>query len=127
MNAPSWRTPAVVLYCGALVLCISLGIRHAFGLFLTPMSAELGWGRETFALTIAVQNLVWGLTQPIAGRIADRFGAGWVVCGGAVLYALGLYFMSQSTTERKSAAWLWASPCRWGHWVNLFCCREATP
>jgi predicted MFS family arabinose efflux permease len=99
MNAPSWRTPAVVLYCGALVLCISLGIRHAFGLFLTPMSAELGWGRETFALTIAVQNLVWGLTQPIAGRIADRFGAGWVVCGGAVLYALGLYLMSQSTTE----------------------------
>jgi len=63
------------------------------------MSAELGWGRETFALTIAVQNLVWGLTQPIAGRIADRFGAGWVVCGGAVLYALGLYLMSQSTTE----------------------------
>ena len=72
----------------ALVLTISLGVRHAFGLFLVPMSSDLGWGRETFALAIALQNLVWGLTQPFAGRLADRHGAGWIVFGGAVLMEL---------------------------------------
>lgn len=99
MRADSWRTPGVVLLSGALVLCVSLGVRHAFGLFLAPMSSELGWGRETFALAIAVQNLVWGLTQPVAGRLADRYGAGRIVLGGAVLYVAGLYMMSLSATE----------------------------
>ena len=63
------------------------------------MSSDLGWGRETFALAIALQNLVWGLTQPFAGRLADRHGAGWIVFGGAVLYVAGLYMMSLSQTE----------------------------
>ncbi len=81
------------------MLCISLGVRHAFGLFLQPMSADLGWGREVFALAIAVQNLVWGLTQPVAGRLADRYGAGLVVLGGALLYIAGLVLMSQATRE----------------------------
>jgi len=98
MQATAWRTPYVVLVCGAIVLSISLGVRHAFGLFLGPMSSDLGWGRETFALAIALQNLVWGLTQPVAGRLADRHGAGWVVVGGAVLYVLGLVMMSQSAS-----------------------------
>ncbi len=80
------------------MLSISLGVRHAFGLFLWPMSSDLGWGRETFALAIAAQNLVWGLTQPIAGRLADRYGAGRVVLGGALLYVAGLCLMSQTTT-----------------------------
>ena len=52
-----------------------MGIRHGFGLFLQPMSTELGWGRETFALALAVQNLTWGATQPFAGMLADRFGS----------------------------------------------------
>ena len=99
MNDRSWRTPAMVLSCGALMLCISLGVRHAFGLFLQPMSADMGWGREVFALAIAVQNLVWGLTQPVAGRLADRYGAGLVVLGGALLYIAGLVLMSQATKE----------------------------
>ena len=99
VQTPSWRTPGIVLLCGALVLTISLGVRHAFGLFLVPMSSDLGWGRETFALAVALQNLVWGLTQPFAGRLADRHGAGWIVFGGAVLYVTGLYMMSLSQTE----------------------------
>lgn len=90
MQTSSWRTPGIVLLCGASVLTISLGVRQAFGLFLVPMSSDLGWGRETFALAIALQNLVWGLTQPFAGRLADRHGAGWIVFGGAVLYVAGL-------------------------------------
>ncbi len=101
MQITSWRTPGIVLLCGALVLSISLGVRHAFGLFLAPMSADLGWGRETFALAIALQNLVWGLAQPVAGRLADRHGAGWVVFVGAVFYICGLYVMSGSQNELR--------------------------
>ena len=70
-----WRTPTVVLVCGGLILTLAMGIRHGFGLFLQPISSDLGWGRETFALAIAVQNLVWGVTQPFAGMVADRFGS----------------------------------------------------
>jgi len=74
----------------SLVLALSLGIRHGFGLFLPPMSAEFGWGREVFAFAIALQNLIWGLTQPFTGALADRFGAKRTVIVGGVLYAIGL-------------------------------------
>ena len=80
-----WRTPTVVLVCGGLVLMLGMGIRHGFGLFLQPMSADLHWGRETFALAMAVQNLVWGATQPFAGMFADRYGTARVVVIGALL------------------------------------------
>lgn len=95
MNPAHLRTPLVVIAAGSLVLCISFGIRHAFGLFLQPMSIDMGWGREVFSLAIAVQNLVWGLSQPFAGRLADRCGSGRVVLGGALLYVIGLALMSQ--------------------------------
>jgi MFS family permease len=91
-----WRTPAVVLAAGALTLAVSLGIRHAFGLFLAPMTRENGWTREVFAFAIALQNLVWGAAQPFAGRLADRLGAGKVILGGAVLYVAGLLLMAAS-------------------------------
>ncbi len=86
----------VVLVCGGTVLSLALGIRHGFGLFLQPMSDAYGWGRETFAFAIALQNLVWGAAQPFSGMIADRFGAGRVVVAGGVLYALGLALMAVS-------------------------------
>src|SRR6186713_1501716 len=99
MKAPqTGRTPAVVLGFGALILALSLGIRHGFGLFMQPISMANGWGREVFALAIAVQNLVWGAAQPFAGRLADRFGAGHILLAGAVLYAAGLLVMAYATS-----------------------------
>ena len=95
-TARGWRTPAVVLGAGALLLAISLGIRHAFGLFLAPMSKDHGWTREVFSFAIALQNLVWGLAQPFAGRLADRLGAARVIVGGAILYVAGLVLMASA-------------------------------
>jgi len=83
-----------IMLGGSLVLTIALGIRHGFGLFLTPMSDEFGWGRETFALAIALQNLIWGLTQPLTGALADRIGAKKVVLAGGLFYAAGLATMA---------------------------------
>ena len=81
MNNP-WRAAGWVLLGASLILALSLGIRHGFGLFLSPMSGEYGWGREVFAFAIALQNLIWGLAQPITGAVADRFGARRVIIGG---------------------------------------------
>ena len=87
-----------VLLCGALVVTLSMGIRHGFGLWLAPITMERGWTRETFAFAMAVQNLAWGLAGPVAGMLADRFGAFRVLAGGALLYALGLVLMALSPT-----------------------------
>jgi predicted MFS family arabinose efflux permease len=91
-----WRSPAVMLAAGAVLLAISMGIRHTFGLFLAPMTRDNGWSREVFALAISFQNLIWGAAQPFAGRIADRFGAGRTVLGGTVLYVAGLLLMAEA-------------------------------
>jgi MFS family permease len=93
-----WRTPGMVILCGGAIVTLSMGIRHAFGLFLQPMSADFGWGREVFSLAIALQNLAWGAAQPFTGFIADRYGAGRVLVAGAVLYVVGLVLMAASTT-----------------------------
>ncbi|MFQ6576340.1 MFS transporter [Pseudomonas sp. UM16] len=91
-----WRTSGWILLGAALILALSLGVRHGFGLFLAPMSADFGWGREVFAFAIALQNLIWGLAQPFAGALADRLGAAKVVMVGGVLYAVGLVLMGMS-------------------------------
>ncbi len=88
----------MVLACAGLVLMLALGIRQSFGLFLRPMSIELGWGRETFSFAIALQNLVWGLAMPFAGAIADRHGAGRVIAAGGLLYSAGLLAMAHATS-----------------------------
>src|ERR1700716_194451 len=98
MTTPSWRTPNTVLICGGLILTLAMGIRHGFGLFLQPMSADLHWGRETFALALAVQNLVWGIATPLAGMLADRFGTHRVAFVCALLYVTGLATMANATT-----------------------------
>ncbi len=87
-----------VLVCGAMVVTLSMGIRHGFGLWLQPITMDRGWTRETFALAIAVQNIVWGLAGPIAGMAADRWGAFRVLIIGSVLYALGLLGMAQASS-----------------------------
>jgi predicted MFS family arabinose efflux permease len=96
-GASAWRTPLVVLAAGGFLLTLSIGIRQSFGLFLQPMSVDLGWGREVFALAIAMQNLLWGATQPFVGAAADRYGAGRVVAAGGACYALGLWLMSSTS------------------------------
>ena len=86
--ATSWSTPAVVIVCGCLIAAVAFGPRSALGFFLTPLSSANHWGRDVFAFALAVQNLLWGMAQPVAGAIADRFGAVRVLCAGAILYAL---------------------------------------
>ncbi len=88
-----WRTPAVVIICGGLIGMLTFGPRSTFGFFMQPMSHDLGWGRDVFALALAVQNLLWGLGQPVAGAIADRYGTLRVLAVGGLLYAAGLLMM----------------------------------
>ena len=99
-NAPGPKplTMSQVLLFGALVVTLSMGIRHGFGLFLQPIIAERGWTRETFAFALAVQNLAWGLGGPFAGVVADQKGAFRVLLIGALLYAAGLTTMATATT-----------------------------
>jgi len=87
-----------VLLCGAIVVTLSMGIRHGFGLWLQPITMERGWTRETFAFALAIQNLAWGAAGPFAGMLADRFGAFRVLAVGALLYAAGLVLMALSTS-----------------------------
>jgi MFS family permease len=94
----TWRTPAVILTCGCLVALISFGPRSTFGFFLTPMTEANGWGRDVFALAMAIEMLLWGASQPFAGALADRFGATWVLIGGALLYIAGTVWMAYAHT-----------------------------
>jgi MFS family permease len=84
------RPLANVLAYASLIVFVAMGIRRTFGLFLTPMSMEHQWSREVFSFALALQNLIWGATQPFAGCLADRHGARRVLWGASVLYALGL-------------------------------------
>jgi len=93
-----WRLVLLVLVCAVLILLISNGTRVGFALFLKPMTSSLGWSRESFGFAIALQNLVWGLSQPFVGALADRWGAGKVIVAAAVVYAFGLYAMSFAQT-----------------------------
>ena len=104
MTAPTPPTPSPrlsiqqVLVCGALIVTLSMGIRHGFGLWLLPVTQSQGWTRETFAFAIAIQNLAWGVTGIFAGMLADKLGAFKVILAGALLYALGLVGMAHAAT-----------------------------
>ena len=92
------RAFLLIILCGCLVAIITFGVRSTFGLFTEPVSSTRGWGRETFALAIAIQNLLWGLGQPVAGAIADRWGSARVLAGGCAIYAAGVALMAVSDT-----------------------------
>jgi MFS family permease len=94
----TWRTPIVILLCGCLIAAFSFGPRSALGFFLTPISFAHGWGREVFSLALAIQMVVWGAAQPLAGGIADRFGVAPVLCTGTLVYAAGFAIMAYAAT-----------------------------
>lgn len=105
MTDTRFSKPLIYMLIGsAFILALSLGIRHAFGLYLVPMSQEFGWGHHVFSLAIAMQNLIWGAVQPITGAFADKYGSKIVVAVGGALYSLGLLLMAISST---------------GLWLNL--------
>ena len=94
----TWRTPLLVIIAGCLISTIGFGLRSVFGLFLEPMTVDQGWSRETFALALAIQNLLWGAGVPVAGALADRFGAPRVIAAGAVIYGVGVWGMAEAET-----------------------------
>lgn len=87
-----------LLIAGGLIVSLSMGIRHGFGFFMPPMTADFGWTREAFALALGIQNLIWGASQPFAGALADRYGPGRILLSGTLLYVAGLLLMTVSAT-----------------------------
>ncbi len=95
-SASSWRTPLLVILAGCLIAMTGFGVRSIFGLFLEPMTVAKGWDRETFALAMAIQNLLWGIGVPVAGAIADRYGPARVMTLGALVYGAGVWGMAEA-------------------------------
>ena len=81
-----------------MIALITYGLRTSFGLFAAPISEGRGWTPEVFALAIAIQNIVWGLGQPFAGAVADRYGSARILAAGGVVYAAGVALMAVSPT-----------------------------
>jgi len=97
------RWLAVLIACSFLVI-ITMGIRQGFGLFLLPITEALGTGREVFSLSMALQNLIWGVVSPIAGGFADKYGSAKVAIFGTASYALGLVIMG-SIVSAEGLIW----------------------
>ncbi len=95
---PLWRSPTAIIIAGCLIAMINFGIRSSFGLFLSPLTIDHGWTRQEYGLALALQNLLWGFGSPFAGALAEKYGTPRVLAAGAVLYALGVLGMSQSST-----------------------------
>jgi predicted MFS family arabinose efflux permease len=93
------QMPWLIITAGALVALLTFGPRSAMGFFQLPMLADTGWDRSTFGLAMAIQNLAWGLGQPIFGAIADKWGTGRVLAFSGLLYAAGLLLMSTAHSE----------------------------
>ena len=98
MKGANWRTPMVILVCGTLALLISFGVRQVTGLFIAPVSADLGWDRDVFSLAIAIQALLWGVFTPLAGALADKFGSAKAVAVGGAIYAAGMFLLARMET-----------------------------
>lgn len=92
------RAMIFVIVVGSLISLVGFGVRSTFGLFLEPMTTAHGWSRETFALALAIQNLMWGIGVPVAGMIADRSGVKPVLIFGSVCYAVGIWGTAHADT-----------------------------
>lgn len=95
------RQHIIVMGAGAALLAVTLGVRQGFGFYLVPMTVELGWSRELFGLAMAIQNLLWGASQPFVGGLADRYGSGRVIVGGALCYMLGVIGMASAVSPTE--------------------------
>ena len=90
LSGAASRKAWIAVFCASIILTLSMGVRQGFGLFLQPVSMDLGIGREAFGMAVALQNLLWGVAQPFIGALADRYGAGRLAAAGAALYVAGL-------------------------------------
>ncbi len=95
------RQQMMVMGAGAGLLAVVLGVRQVLGLYLVPMTIDLGWSREIFGIAMGLQNLVWGASQPFIGGLADRYGSGLVIVAGAICYALGVLGMASAITPTE--------------------------
>jgi len=98
-SAARSASPALIVICGCLIGLLTFGPRASIGLFQLPMTSEFGWGRDVFSFAIAIQNLLWGVGQPFAGALADRFGTIRMIMLGGLLYAVGLVLMAFGSTQ----------------------------
>ena len=98
IGSGTWRTPVLIVGFGCLIGMMSFGPRSTLGFFLTPLSSANHWGRDVFAFALALQNLLWGIGQPLAGMIADRFGTARVLTAGALMYTAGLALMAHANS-----------------------------
>ena len=96
-----------VLLVGCAIIIVSFSIRAAFGVFQIPIAEDFGWLRAEFSLAIAIQNLAWGVGQPLFGALAEKIGDRKAIILGAVLYALGLILTANSTTPLEHQAYAW--------------------
>ncbi|USG60117.1 MFS transporter [Sneathiella marina] len=95
------RSFLILIIAGGLISLVAMGSRAVFGLFLEPVSTDMGWGREIFGLALAIQNLVWGLSQPFAGMIADKYGSGKTLLVSGLVYSGGIFLMSQTSSQTE--------------------------
>ena len=89
----AWKV-VLIVSCASLVILLSMGTRQSFGLFQTPVSESFGIGLATFSLSLALQNLLWGISQPVVGALADKFGSGRVIAVAGAFQSLGLVWLS---------------------------------
>jgi len=92
------RRIGIFIAAASVIGALSFGVRSSFGIFLQPISADFGWGREVFAFSIALSSFLWGAAQPFAGMLADRYGSGRVLFVGTLMYAAGTALMAWSST-----------------------------
>ncbi len=98
MAKPFWRNPFFVLLCGTAIVFLAYGSRQSFGIYMKPITSEFGWGRESLSLVLGTQALVYGLSAPFIGAIADKWGVIKVLMISGLMYAGGILLMANATT-----------------------------